>query len=827
MGAGASSPMGPLESLAKTEAPVSIQDAEFWENILPQAPVPAEKIFSPQTQAGIRAIKSKCPKNLATLVRRAVLKLQAATRSKLQYKPAQEQVLNTVRLLTKVIPNMFEDPAWDGFWWTPTPLGVITTMPGEKVMLPMAPTDKQPPLAHTLLDAIIHLLFVPNFTAESSTLAAISAFNCVADMPGEPFVWSAGLGEETRQGPPTAVVATVRNDLLRLLLVCSSHVMYEPAVSARPGDNGWLEYITSGAHPKSMALYRTLVNTMLMYDSVGWGLPFGSWFPDVEHQATVEACGDLIAILIDFEASPDLEEASASSSSVPATRVVAAAGTTAETVMGAGEASSGGDDAPPGQGSGEEGAKAMAAAAAQKKSPKPKANVPVRCSNAFLLWLTSTNDEKEFAIIVKGLTKLITDPLTTTTKLPAVEHAVLIILWRMIDRNERFLSHVLKGGEVLALVVPVMYYMHKYRDDNGQIGLVHICVYILLILSGKRNFAVRLNKEYEPEFRIPVTTFEGTHGDLLILVIHALLITRNPLLAPLYECLHTIIVNVSPYLKSVSLVGANKLVHLFETFSSPRYLFAAENNHRLIFFLIETFNNLIQYQFEGNQHLAYVIIRRRKIFTRLMGIASAPFAELGDTASAAPPQVVFAPESAVPKKQHVFKDTSSIVRSSLTTNESAEHFSVTPAKESESKSKVKVSPDDLATQSAPLGSSGASGAADKFVPSREWLESWRSKLDLEPIQRLLHVLVPQVEKLCADKGVTDEADILEFLQHGTMVGLLPVPHRILIRKHQSVPLSTVWYSSFVMGVLYLRYMDPPIWHGTAVRLFRVKSLNQA
>lgn len=80
----------------------------------------------------------------------------------------------------------------------------------------------------------------------------------------------------------------------------------------------------------------------------------------------------------------------------------------------------------------------------------------------------------------------------------------------------------------------------------------------------------------------------------MILVVHALLITKNPLLAPLYECLHTVVVNVSPYLKTVSLVGANKLVHLFETFSSPRYLFAAENNHRLIFFLIETFNNLIQ-----------------------------------------------------------------------------------------------------------------------------------------------------------------------------------------------------------------------------------------
>ena len=41
--------------------------------------------------------------------------------------------------------------------------------------------------------------------------------------------------------------------------------------------------------------------------------------------------------------------------------------------------------------------------------------------------------------------------------------------------------------------------------------------------------------------------------------------------------------------------------------------------------------------------------------------------------------------------------------------------------------------------------------------------------------RLLQVLVPQVEKICIDKGLTDESEILRFLQHGTLVGLLPVP----------------------------------------------------
>jgi hypothetical protein len=55
------------------------------------------------------------------------------------------------------------------------------------------------------------------------------------------------------------------------------------------------------------------------------------------------------------------------------------------------------------------------------------------------------------------------------------------------------------------------------------------------------------------------------------------------------------------------------------------------------------------------------------------------------------------------------------------------------------------------------------------------------------------VLVPQVEKMCIDKGLTDESEILRFLQNGTLVGLLPVPHPILIRRYQANPGTAIWF----------------------------------
>lgn len=69
-------------------------------------------------------------------------------------------------------------------------------------------------------------------------------------------------------------------------------------------------------------------------------------------------------------------------------------------------------------------------------------------------------------------------------------------------------------------------------------------------------------------------------------------------LSPLLICLPS---TVSPYLKSLSMVAANKLLHLLEAFSTTWFLFSAVQNHHLVFFLLEVFNNIIQYQFDGKR----------------------------------------------------------------------------------------------------------------------------------------------------------------------------------------------------------------------------------
>lgn len=70
------------------------------------------------------------------------------------------------------------------------------------------------------------------------------------------------------------------------------------------------------------------------------------------------------------------------------------------------------------------------------------------------------------------------------------------------------------------------------------------------------------------------------------------------------------------------MVAAIKLLHLLEAFSTPWFLFSAPSNHHLVFFLLEIFNNIIQYQFDGNSNLVYTIIRKRHVFHSLANIPS-------------------------------------------------------------------------------------------------------------------------------------------------------------------------------------------------------------
>lgn len=105
---------------------------------------------------------------------------------------------------------------------------------------------------------------------------------------------------------------------------------------------------------------------------------------------------------------------------------------------------------------------------------------------------------------------------------------------------------------------------------------MHIGVFILLLLSGERNFGVRLNKPYTATIPMDIPVFTGTHADLLIIVFHKIITTGHQRLQPLFDCLLTVLVN-----GNITTLRASKEIYFCLLKLCPN---TASRNERFLFY---------------------------------------------------------------------------------------------------------------------------------------------------------------------------------------------------------------------------------------------------
>jgi len=749
--------------LTSKKTPIEVSDEAFWEQFWTDTVNNVNDIFALIPAAEIRTLREECPSNLATLCYKCVEKLVNTASTGCAGQLEHVAVLNCSRLLTRILPYIFEDPDWRGFFWSTVP-GQAEPGPGNEE----AQEEPTTPLAQSLVAAVCDLLFCPDFT--------VYAKRAGPDKPGDlanidscAYIWEAGVGFAT--SPPHVPLHDYhRTELLKLLLTCFSEAMYLPPSEAPNTPNKWLQYFASSENRHALPLFTSLLNVVCAYDPLGYGVPYNHVMFQDTLEPLIEVAIQLLIVVLDY----DMEQ---------------------QQII--------------------------------DNINNPDQNIEeTGPENLFCNYLTRIHREEDFHFILRGITHLLQNPLIQTylpnsCKRIGFHQELLVLFWKLCDLNKKFLFYVLKSSDVLNVLVPILYHLNDSRGDPSRIGLMHIGVFILLLLSGERNFGVRLNKPYTTRIPMDIPVFNGTHADLLVIVFHKIVTTGHQRLHPLFDCLLTIIVNVSPYLKSLSMVAANKLLHLLEAFSTPWFLFANSTNHHLVFFLLETFNNIIQYQFDGNAHLVYAIIRKRNVFHQLANLPTDP------NVIKKPGQERKSSDSSLDEGNIIptLENIPTMTKTVQNPNEESSSPTDSPTKESEGgRPRADAGYDVTAPVNREKNVRQTKGSGGGFQATAEWVHSWKQKLPLQTIMRLLQVLVPQVEKICIDKGLTDESEIIKFLQHGTLVGLLPVPHPILIRKYQANSGTQLWFRTYMWGIIYLRNIDPPIWYDTDVRLFEIQRL---
>lgn len=76
-------------------------------------------------------------------------------------------VINCVRILTRLLPYIFEDPDWRSFFWSSLPSSSKQQYRDDRENLE-SQTEESVPLAQSLLNALCDLLFCPDFTVYSN-----------------------------------------------------------------------------------------------------------------------------------------------------------------------------------------------------------------------------------------------------------------------------------------------------------------------------------------------------------------------------------------------------------------------------------------------------------------------------------------------------------------------------------------------------------------------------------------------------------------------------------------------------------------------------------
>ncbi|KAK0064862.1 protein HID1 [Biomphalaria pfeifferi] len=246
-----------------------------------------------------------------------------------------------------------------------------------------------------------------------------------------------GGGDSSSTATPLAVFPKVRPCIYLLLLML---MLYKK--------KSGFSFFTSTENRHALPLFTSLLNCLCSYDPVGYGLPYNHLMFIDSREPLVEVALQVLCVTIENDSNA---------------QPVSVDGTSGGTAM---------------DQTGDSGS----------------------TDNLFLNYLSRIHREEDFAFILKGITRLLNNPLQQTY-LPG--------------SCKRIQFH--QDSDVLDILVPILYNLNDARADQSRVGLMHIGVFILLLLSGERNFGVRLNKPYSVRVPMDIPVFTGSHADFLIL----------------------------------------------------------------------------------------------------------------------------------------------------------------------------------------------------------------------------------------------------------------------------------------------------------------------
>ncbi|KAL1925499.1 uncharacterized protein VTP21DRAFT_382 [Calcarisporiella thermophila] len=844
---------------------------QFW--TLPES---ADDVFSLITPSDIRRTRDTAPENLETLIQKVTGRMFELLQSNDFPSPLKpvSHMLNCIRITTRLMPFIFEAEQLEEWeervFWREERIPIKTSgrgknkvseKDGEQQMITL------PPLAKRLLQAAVDLLFFCGFTIPVG-ISSESRINYA--------IWETGVGSSTPIGTSKDLDAH-KTETLRFLLVLLSKSMYFPPGVSTHKENRWTHFLVSELERKAvLAVLCSLVNTSIKYNPLAWRIPYNHVVLSDPREIQVTLCLQVLLVLLDYQ-SPAiylLQQAEEQEKRQPPQSPISCREpSTVLQQYSISEAGSSSASLPLDQ-----------ASSSPRSAQSPESHTiderTLANSNQFRFYLSKLHRAQDFQFLIDGIYRILSNPMQASsaylpgsTKPIRCYQEMMMLCWKILEINKRFRNYLLETDRVLDIVVVLLYYALDNKLDPAQIGLVRMCTFMLQTISADRSFGSKLNKSFEGHSSLPsslrISAFQGTYADFLIISIYNLIATTKGTLHSLYPALIHTITNISPYVKNVPAICANRLVALFSHFSSPVFLFADENNHRITRYLLDTLSYIVEYQFSDNPHIVYAIVRSHAKFQNLANMTfESAVAEIERIKAAkeekeaernrarqtdlGSPRIRSTPEAGSTQpllNSDTQADDSENEEKSFPSNRPSEDLQQdgeTERKENENepepaqeesmsaKARGKLpegvnarqlrenSRANSSTSLASLTIGSFPPAKPGFIPTESWFISWHSELPLGTLLTMIEHLLPRFADLAS--GQRDQQRVLDFLKKTTiLVGLLPT-HPIELHAFRWSEGLVTWSRSTLWGQVYVAGRNPlGVWNGTNVRLFHVKA----
>ena len=99
--------------------------------------------------------------------------------------------------------------------------------------------------------------------------------------------------------------------------------------------------------------------------------------------------------------------------------------------------------------------------------------------------ITCIEIEQELLVNIKEL--VCTIPMFMSNEVILCVHVLQILLWKTLEENPYFMPFILKHCDITQLLIPICYFMLESRKDPAKLGLMYLCTFTLLKISGKIN----------------------------------------------------------------------------------------------------------------------------------------------------------------------------------------------------------------------------------------------------------------------------------------------------------------------------------------------------